>query len=326
MFTRLENKMRKRRKTLSGRRVTFNIPSKFESVLNQPFEKWNELEHIVEAFLPDWTFTQRSVIIQNLVRFLELKIMMEDYDSKSLLSATFLVAQAWQALVLETKLYKQVTYAIQNFHGRPHKLIHHSLMKQADVGFYEDRLRRTQSLFKCYYDEIMPKSLGDIDIDNSLADASALTEMNGQWPLPIIAGCSDQLHEESFPALPSEDGGEGDQYQHQKRSKQNQNNQANSTVTSPPQPSTSSYPAAAAAELLSARCMCFRIMSETFFGEEDIDGDESIYDDDVSIVTPEKTSEAAAVKLHALGDDDDEEEVEEGDDVVQPAPPPPALE
>jgi hypothetical protein len=190
MIRRLEQQMRKR-KGPSSKKVTLNLPKRFESVLSHPFEKWNDLENVVAKFLPEWNPTHRGFIIQNLIRFLELKVMMEEYTPNQLLSPSTLVAKAWQALILETRLYKQVTFAIQDFHGRPRRKIHHSLMRNVDKESYEERLQRTQTLFMIYCNQKMPTSLLEIDTDLSLADTSVLTEGNGFWNLRRAA-CTSQ--------------------------------------------------------------------------------------------------------------------------------------
>ena len=47
----------------------------FKSVLTQPlFSLWNEIEDIVTEFLNDWSHSQRSCVIKNLIRFLELRL------------------------------------------------------------------------------------------------------------------------------------------------------------------------------------------------------------------------------------------------------------
>jgi hypothetical protein len=91
----------------------------FKSVLTQPlFSLWNEIEDIVTEFLNDWSRSQRSCVIKNLIRFLELKVIMDEYTSNGLLSPTLVVAHVWHVLILETELYRDVIYAIQDFHAR----------------------------------------------------------------------------------------------------------------------------------------------------------------------------------------------------------------
>jgi hypothetical protein len=85
-----------------SRTGSFIIPKHFESVLSQPFQKWNKVETFVAEFLPEWSYTQRSSVIQSLVRFLELKVVMEEYRPGHLLAPTTVIDKVWQALVLET--------------------------------------------------------------------------------------------------------------------------------------------------------------------------------------------------------------------------------
>jgi hypothetical protein len=176
MFTRFAER---RRKEEPRDKVTLEVPQTFNSVLNEPFEQWNDIENAVGEFVPEWTHTQRSFIIQNLIRFLELKVIMEEHAPSQLLAPTKLVARAWQALILETMLYKKVAAAIQDFHRRPHRMIRHSLMEEVGLGAYEVRLKRTQHLFQTYHSDTMPSFLEEINNDFSLTDASALTEAVG---------------------------------------------------------------------------------------------------------------------------------------------------
>jgi hypothetical protein len=136
----------------------------FKSVLARPFSLWNRIEEIIAEFLPEWSGNQRSIIIQNVIRFLELKIILEDYRTSNLLSPTQLIAHAWHVIILETELYRDVTLAIQKFHGRPHRMIHHRLLRRSEKKAYEERLERTQRLFKFYYGCEMPSSLKEIDV------------------------------------------------------------------------------------------------------------------------------------------------------------------
>lgn len=135
----------------------------FQSVLTKPFSLWNEIEDLVAEFLPEWSPSQRSCLIKNLLRFLELKVVLEEYRTNKLLAPTQLVACAWNVLVLETELYRDVTFAIQDYHGRPHRMIHHSLSKKSQKNKVEEQLCRTQRLFESYYRGHMPSDLKEID-------------------------------------------------------------------------------------------------------------------------------------------------------------------
>ncbi|MGK3734445.1 MAG: hypothetical protein ACI8RD_001892 [Bacillariaceae sp.] len=132
----------------------------FKSVLTQPlFSLWNEIEDIVTEFLNDWSRSQRSCVIKNLIRFLELKVIMDEYTSNGLLSPTLVVAHVWHVLILETELYRDVIYAIQDFHARPHRMIHHALVRRYDTDEYLEQQERTQRLFQTYYGSEMPTEL-----------------------------------------------------------------------------------------------------------------------------------------------------------------------
>ena len=133
----------------------------FQSVLTKPFGLWNELEALM--VLPEWSPSQRSCLIKNVIRFLELRVVLEEYRTNKLLAPTELVKKAWHVLILETELYRNVTFAIQDFHGRPHRMIHHATSKNSEKRSVEERLDRTQSLFMSYYGSQMPSELREID-------------------------------------------------------------------------------------------------------------------------------------------------------------------
>jgi hypothetical protein len=88
---------------------------------------------------------------------------MDEYEPNKLLAPTQLVAHAWHVLILETELYRDVTFTIQDFHARPRRMIHHALLRKSEKNEYDERLDRTQSLFKSYYQSEMPKELTEID-------------------------------------------------------------------------------------------------------------------------------------------------------------------
>mmetsp|Transcript_68593 Transcript_68593/g.139576 ORF Transcript_68593/g.139576 Transcript_68593/m.139576 type:complete len:275 (-) Transcript_68593:2112-2936(-) len=138
--------------------VSHTTRFKFKSVLTHPFSLWNEIEDIVGEFLVYLNCSQRSSVIKNLIRFLELKVIMEEYSSDGLLSPTDVVAHVWHVLILETELYRDVVESIQDFHARPHRFIHHSLVGKFNTKEYCERLERTQRLFKSCYGNQMPTS------------------------------------------------------------------------------------------------------------------------------------------------------------------------
>lgn len=158
-------KPRRKKKKCSNRNVGIpEVPREghigFKSVLTRPFSLWNEIEEIVGEFLAYLNKDQRSNIIKNLIRFLELKVIMKEYGTNGLLSPTEAVAHVWHVLILETKLYRDVVCSIQDFHGRPHRFIHHALLRKYNTKEYHERLKRTQRLFKSYYGAEMPTVLG----------------------------------------------------------------------------------------------------------------------------------------------------------------------
>ncbi len=128
---------------------------KFKSVLTQSFSIRNEVEDIVGEFLTHLNGAQKRRTTKDLIRFLELKVVMEEYSSNRLLSPTETVAHAWQVLILETQLYKDLVHSIQDFHARPHQYIHHALYRKHNTEEYHEKLERTQRLFKSYYGEEM---------------------------------------------------------------------------------------------------------------------------------------------------------------------------
>lgn len=161
----------------------------FLSVLSVPFTAWNELENVIGEFCPDWSHIHRSYIVQHLIRFLELKVLMEEFATKRLLAPTPLLAQAWRALILDKKLHAQVIHDIQDFHGRPHQVLKFTLQKK-DLelcrGGNVDRLARTQHLFQWCYGDAMLSSVEDIEAELSVTDTSTITD--GLWHLPKCGG------------------------------------------------------------------------------------------------------------------------------------------
>jgi hypothetical protein len=158
-----------------GQQPNSSSPSKlrFKSVLTQPFSHWNDIEDVIAEFMTEWSPSERSSIIQNLIRFLELKVILEEYESKKLLAPTQLVGHAWHVLILETELYRDVTIAVQEFHARPRRMIHHTLLRRHEKAEFEQRLKRTQRLFKAYYGAEMPGSLKEISGMGSMYDPLA---------------------------------------------------------------------------------------------------------------------------------------------------------
>jgi hypothetical protein len=158
------HKPREKRKNLLKRSVGISgVPRttriKFKSVLTKPFSLWNEIEDIIGEFFMYLSNSQRKNVAKNLIQFLELKIIMEDYNTSGLLSPSEVVAHVWHILILETELYRDVVYSIQDFHARPHRFVHHALFRKYSGKEYHERLERTQRLFKSYYGVEMPTAL-----------------------------------------------------------------------------------------------------------------------------------------------------------------------
>jgi len=157
----------------------------FVSVLSVPFTSWNELENVIGEFCPDWSHTHRSYIVQHLIRFLELKVLTEEFATNKLLAPTPLLAQAWRAVILDKQLHARVIRDIQDFHGRPHSTLRYTLHpKDLELchGGNIQRLQRTQHLFQAYFGETMLSSVEDIDADLSVTDTSTITD--GIWHFP----------------------------------------------------------------------------------------------------------------------------------------------
>ena len=176
---------------MNGNTKTKSKPTSpcFLSVLSAPFTAWNELENVIGEFCPDWSHTHRSYIVQHLIRFLELKVLMEEFATKRLLAPTPLLAQAWRALILDKTLHLQVIHDIQDFHGRPHQPLKFMLQKKdLDLcrGGNVDRLARTQHLFRWCYGDAMLSSVEDIEAELSVTDTSTITD--GLWHLPKCGG------------------------------------------------------------------------------------------------------------------------------------------
>jgi hypothetical protein len=150
----------------------------FVSVLSSPFVPWNDLEIVIGDYFPEWSLTHRSYIVQHLVRFLELKVLTEEFATdQALLDPTPLVALAWQAVIHDSRLYLRTIHDIQEFHGRPTQMLKFSLPHDEFNGKVDpERLNRTQVLFQSYYCERMIESLEEADADMALEDTSAITD------------------------------------------------------------------------------------------------------------------------------------------------------
>ena len=138
--------------------------SEFKSVLFRPFQEWMAIEEAVAERIPQLTCVERSKIIENVIRFLELKVIMEEYTrDQNLVVPTELVAYVWSALSKEKSVYRRTVTSIQDFHGRSRRKIHYCYAGPQDDLEYAKKLERTQSLFLCYHGESMPVFLYEIE-------------------------------------------------------------------------------------------------------------------------------------------------------------------
>jgi len=176
-FTPVQDINDDRKRQLSPRTQCIILPSKkvprvhsptssisteiFVSVLDRPFAPWNEIDVVFAALVPEWTKFIRGKLIHHLIHFLELKVSLNEYLPGNLLIPSPLIDKAWKALIIETLVYRRVIKTIQDFHGRPHKMIHYSIFTTQD-GDVETKFQRTQSLFQLYYKERMPCFLQDV--------------------------------------------------------------------------------------------------------------------------------------------------------------------
>lgn len=136
---------------------------RFESILDRPFEYWQQVNTILKEVYPSWSPYQRGRMIHHLVHFLELTIGTDEFIPTGLLLPTPVVEQVWRALVTETSLYVQITHALQDFHQKPRAIIHYTFFENRKLTpkQAEDKIRRTQSLFLVYFKEIMPLKIED---------------------------------------------------------------------------------------------------------------------------------------------------------------------
>lgn len=143
--------------------LSSNPGKRFQSILDQPLRFMGELNLVLHKNFPSWSPNQRSRIIRHLVHFLELKVFLEQYSSTMLLMPTPIVDDAWEAIVLETALYEELTQSIQDFHEKPHAVIHYTRMQRRNLpsSKVESKIRRTQSLFQVYFNEAMPVTIDE---------------------------------------------------------------------------------------------------------------------------------------------------------------------
>jgi hypothetical protein len=182
--------------------------------MTKPFRLWNNIEELLAEFLPEWSPGERSCVINHLLRFLELKIIMDEYEPNKLLAPTQLVAHAWHILILETELYRDVTFTIQDFHARPRRMIHHALLTRSEKNGYEERLDRTQSLFESYYQSEMPRELTEIEGGNA-RNASVLGK--DETKTKVVSSVASARDEAPSCENKSANKSRGTEKQHEKR-------------------------------------------------------------------------------------------------------------
>ena len=156
----------------------------FTSVLLQPLPVWNDMEEAVLQYAPQWKPSQRSKLIELWIKFIELKVIVEDYSTDEddlLLEPTQLIGRVWYSIAENPNLYQEVTFWIQDFHHKERRLIYrppltliraNDLQEDASHGSYDatstsaqfqnehhHKLERAQRLFICYFQQPMPESL-----------------------------------------------------------------------------------------------------------------------------------------------------------------------
>ncbi|CAJ1929975.1 unnamed protein product [Cylindrotheca closterium] len=99
----------------------------FRSVLSQPIPVWNDMEEAVLQYAPQWKPAQRSKLIELWVKFMELKVIVEDYSGNEedlLLAPTQLIGRVWYSITQNSHLYQEVLYWIQDYHDKDRCLIY----------------------------------------------------------------------------------------------------------------------------------------------------------------------------------------------------------
>lgn len=102
-----------------------------------------------------WTPWQRRQMLRHLINFLELKVILEDNIPGVLLSPSHLVDVCWHAVILETRLYRTLTCALQAHFGKARVPIDHSVLTVGH-GHATARVRRTIDLYKARTGTDMP--------------------------------------------------------------------------------------------------------------------------------------------------------------------------
>eukprot|EP00934_Nitzschia_sp_Nitz4_P005204 Nitzschia sp. Nitz4//scaffold234_size30613//28045//29166//NITZ4_007968-RA/size30613-processed-gene-0.23-mRNA-1//-1//CDS//3329543431//5194//frame0 len=163
----------------------------FESILDHPFSHWSELNGLFKKNFADWTSYQRARMIHHLVHYLELKVAIDEYGPQGLLVPGPVLDEAWEALVREPSLYCKIVHSIQDFHHKPHRMIEYSALDINYIFEMEDKLVRTQSLFKVYFRETLPMLIEDDSLMTSIMSTSFTWE------------CLDRSNNSSHHAIPT---------------------------------------------------------------------------------------------------------------------------
>ncbi|KAL3938448.1 MAG: hypothetical protein SGBAC_006645 [Bacillariaceae sp.] len=161
----------------------------FRSVLLRPIPVWNDMEEAVLLYAPQWKPSQRSKLIELWIKYMELKVVVEDYATNEedlMLAPTHLVGRVWYAISQNVHLYQEVIFWIQDYHDKDLRLIYRpplTLLSKpfelkddetssgpedpkdddTDIAQFQQgvhhRLERAQRLFICYFQQAMPESL-----------------------------------------------------------------------------------------------------------------------------------------------------------------------
>lgn len=184
----------RKRKVMSpfGKTASIKVPrvsssptgERFKSVLDHPFLHWKDLDSVLNITFPEWTQQNRGQMIHHFIHFLELKIALDEYISDGLLAPSPPIDKTWRAVILETQLYQNVLKTIQEFHGKPKKMLHYSIFQSKEEKVRQDKLRRTQSLFTVYFVETMPMSINEEQAPQPLRHLRYPSWESQEPPLP----------------------------------------------------------------------------------------------------------------------------------------------
>ena len=170
-------------KSIMHRQTSSSSSNGVTSVLSGKFSLASKIESRISKAFADTSRSEIHTLATCLIRFLELKVVLQEYSSNPsshLLAATPLVEQAWLALYGDVELYPQLIVAIQKFHGQAHSHVYlrrSCLPRENDEESafstlssdqeYLAKLARTQSLMQCYYQTTMPSTLRELSRQSS---------------------------------------------------------------------------------------------------------------------------------------------------------------